>query len=137
MIHGDGRLSNTQFSPFGMLSGASKSSDLWLLGSHLLDAFRFVLGAEAVRMFLKKREGFLKSKGVNTQDVSTSMLEFDNGTIINIKNSWVRSRNIPQEFHLQKNLVGEDSQLWADPSHSGDYHQMGWGGRPALHGPLG
>lgn len=124
VIHADGRLSNTQFVPLDMLSWASKSSALWFLGSHLIDAFRFALGAEVVRVFSMKREGFLKSKGVDTQDVHLSMLEFDNGTIVNIENSWVMSRDNPQVFHMQMNFVGEDGQLQADPSHSGAYRRM-------------
>jgi predicted dehydrogenase len=123
-IHANGRLSNTTFVPLEMLNWAGRSSALWFLGSHLVDALRFILQDEVVRVFAMRAEGHLKSLGVDTADVHLSMLEFTRGTIVTIENSWVLSPDNPQIFDLALNLVGEKGQIQLNPSHNGGYVQM-------------
>lgn len=124
LIHGNGRLSNTTFVPLEMLSWANRSSALWFLGSHLVDALRFILGDEVVRVFAMRHDGHLKSKGVDTADVHLSMLEFASGAILTIENSWVLSPDNPQVFDFEVGLVGERGQIQLNPSHNGAYRQM-------------
>jgi predicted dehydrogenase len=123
-IHASGRLSNTTFVPLEMLSWAGRSSALWFLGSHLVDALRFVLQDEVTRVFAMRADGHLRSLGVDTADVHLSMLEFSNGTIVTIENSWVLSPDNPQIFDLALNLVGDKGQIQLNPSHNGAYLQM-------------
>lgn len=123
-IHASGRLSNTTFVPLEMLAWAGKSSALWFLGSHLIDAFRFILDDEVTRVFAMRSDGHLKSLGVNTADVHLSMMEFSKGTIVNIENSWVLSPDNPQIFDLEIGLVGEKGQIQLNPSHNGAYREM-------------
>lgn len=123
-VHVSGRLSNTLFVPLEMLSWSARSSALWFLGSHLVDALRFLLDDEVVRVFAMKSEGLLKSRGVDTADVHLSLLEFGKGTIASIENSWVLSPDNPQVFDLEINLVGEKGQIQLSPSHNGAYRQM-------------
>lgn len=124
VIHATGKLSNTIFVPLEMLSWADRSSALWFLGSHLVDALRFVLGDEVVRVFAMRRDGFLQSRGVAAPDVHLSMLEFARGTIVTIENSWVLSPDNPQVFDMEISLVGEKGQIQLSPSHNGAYRQM-------------
>jgi predicted dehydrogenase len=123
-IHASGRLSNTTFVPLEMLAWANKSSALWFLGSHLIDALRFILGDDVVRVFSMRADGHLSAKGVDTADVHLSMLEFSKGTIVTIENSWVLSPDNPQIFDLAIELVGENGQILLNPSHSGAYSEM-------------
>ncbi|WP_284164815.1 Gfo/Idh/MocA family oxidoreductase [Frigidibacter sp. SD6-1] len=124
LIHGSGRLSNTTFVPLEMLSWAGRSSALWFLGSHLVDALRFILDDDVVRVFAMRRDGYLASKGVDTADVHLAMLEFSRGTVMTIENSWVLSPDNPQVFDLEIGLVGEKGQIQLNPSHNGAYRQM-------------
>jgi predicted dehydrogenase len=123
-IHGSGRLSNTTFVPLEMLSWAGKSSALWFLGSHLVDALRFILQDEVSRVFAMRADGHLKSMGVDTADVHLSTLECTNGAIFTIENSWVLSPDNPQVFDLEIGFVGEKGQIQLNPSHNGAYRQM-------------
>jgi predicted dehydrogenase len=123
-IHASGRLSNTTFVPLEMLAWANKSSALWFLGSHLIDALRFIFQDEVSRVFSMRSDGYLKSNGVDTADVHLSMLEFSQGTIVNIENSWVLSPDNPQVFDLGIEIVGERGQIQLSPSHNGAYREM-------------
>lgn len=123
-IHASGRLSNTTFVPLEMLAWAGKSSALWFLGSHLIDALRFILQDDVSRVFSMRADGHLKSRGVDTADVHLSMLEFSKGTIVTIENSWVLSPDNPQVFDLAIDLVGDAGQIQLNPSHNGAYREM-------------
>lgn len=123
-IHASGRLSNTTFVPLEMLAWANKSSALWFLGSHLIDALRFIFQDDICRVFSMRSEGYLKSRGVDTADVHLAMLEFSKGTIVTIENSWVLSPDNPQVFDLGIDIVGEKGQIQLNPSHNGAYREM-------------
>lgn len=123
-IHANGRLSNTTFVPLEMLSWADKSSALWFLGSHLIDALRFILHDDVTRVFAMRSDGHLKSLGVDTADVHMALLEFSKGTVVTLENSWVLSPDNPQIFDLEIGLVGEKGQIQLNPSHNGAYRQM-------------
>lgn len=124
IIHGTGRLSNTTFVPLEMLSWAHKSSALWFLGSHLVDALRFILSDDVTRVFAVRRDGYLRSRGVDTADVHLAVLEFGGGTVITVENSWVLSPDNPMVFDMGIDLVGEKGQIQLNPSHNGAYRQM-------------
>ncbi len=80
-LHLSARLSNTTFVPREMLSWAAQSSALWFLGSHTVDALRFITGDEIVAVQAVTRKGFLESLGVGTADVHLALLEFGSGAV--------------------------------------------------------
>src|SRR5579884_1455039 len=75
-VHFAARLNNTTFVPREMLSWAASSSALWFLGSHAVDALRFMTGDEVRRVQAVRRSGYLASQGVDTADVHLALLEF-------------------------------------------------------------
>lgn len=123
-VHGYAKLSNTTFVPLQMLSWAAKSSALWFLGSHVLDVLRFVLADEVKRVYAVSRSGVLAGRGVDTQDVHVSLLEFAKGTVITMENSWILSEANPIVFDFKVDLVGETGQLSGNPSHNGAITKM-------------
>jgi predicted dehydrogenase len=123
-IHGYARLSNSMFVPLEMLSWASKSSALWFLGSHVIDVLRFVLGDEVMRVFSISRQGVLSGRGIETQDVHLSTVEFSKGTAVVMENSWILSPDNPMVFDFKLEFVGEKGQIQADPSHNGAVRRL-------------
>lgn len=123
-VHGAARLSNTTFVPLEMLSWAAKSSALWFLGSHVIDALRFVLDDEVARVYAVSRQGVLAARGVATPDVHLSTLEFAKGTVVSMENSWILSADNPMVFDFKMELVGEGGQIQADPSHNGGLRRL-------------
>ncbi|MBB3930374.1 putative dehydrogenase [Kaistia hirudinis] len=115
-LHASARLSNTQFVPFELLSWAAKSSALWFLGSHALDALRFIMGAEVKRVQAMARHGHLAGKGVDTADVHMALLEFDNGCVATLQNSWVLPLDLPSIVDFRIDIVGEKGAVETYPT---------------------
>jgi len=122
--HAWARLSNTTFVPLKMLSWAAKSSALWFLGSHVVDALRFVLGDEVRRVYAVSREGLLAARGVPTKDFFISTLEFHKGTVVAMENSWLYSEDNPMVYDFKLEIVGEKGQLQGDTSHNGAFRKL-------------
>jgi predicted dehydrogenase len=127
-LHASARLSNTLFVPFELLSWAAKSSALWFLGSHAVDALRFMLDAEVVRVQAMKRHGFLAGQGVDTADVHLALLEFDNGAVASLENSWVLPRDLPLVFDFRVEIVGEKGSLAIDTAQNGTFKKYAGAG---------
>jgi predicted dehydrogenase len=123
-IHGYARLSNTTFVPLQMLSWAARSSALWFLGSHVVDVLRFVLADEVTRVYSVSRRGVLAARGVETQDVHLSTLEFSQGTAVIMENSWILSPDNPMVFDFKLEFVGDQGQIQVDPSHNGAVRRL-------------
>ena len=124
-VHGYARLSNTTFVPLEMLSWAAKSSALWFLGSHVLDALRFVLNDEVTRVYAVSRSGVLSARGVDTADVHLSTIEFSKGTVIVMENSWILSTDNPSLVDFKLEFVGDQGgQIQTDVTHNGAVRRM-------------
>ena len=83
------RHSNTKYVPFSMLSWSDKSSVLWFLGAHSTDLARFIMKSEVVRAYTVARKGVLQKAGKDIPDFFTTVLEFENGGVATIENSWI------------------------------------------------
>ncbi|WP_119274754.1 Gfo/Idh/MocA family protein [Taklimakanibacter deserti] len=127
-LHASARLSNTLFVPFDMLSWAAKSSALWFIGSHAVDALRFTLDAEVVRVQAMKRHGFLAGQGVDTADVHMALLEFDNGAVASLENSWVLPRDLPLVFDFKMEIVGEKGSVEISTAQNGTFKKYAGAG---------
>jgi len=113
-LHAAAKLSNTVFVPFELLSWAGRSSALWFLGSHSVDALRFTMGAEVKRVQAMVRRGHLAAHGVDTADVHLAILEFDNGAIATLENSWVLPNDMPNIVDFKIEIIGEKGAIQTD-----------------------
>ncbi len=127
-LHASARLSNTVFVPFELLSWASRSSALWFLGSHAVDALCFMLDADVVKVQAMMRRGHLAAQGVDTADVHISLLEFDNGAVATLENSWVLPRDLPLVFDFRAEIVGEKGSLQLDTAQNGAFRKYAGAG---------
>lgn len=112
------RLNNTLFVPLKMLRWAEKSSILWFLGSHAVDALRYLLDDEVVRVYSVSRSGVLRRKGVDVPDIYQSILEFGNGAIATIENHWLMPDTNPSYNDFKVNILGSKGMFNMDLTHS-------------------
>jgi len=112
------RLNNTTFVPMEMLSWAAKSSVLWFLGSHAIDAACWLVGEWPVRVYSVSRREVLKSLGVDCPDFYQSVLEFPGGAVASIENSWLLARSAPSVFDLKCEVMGTRGTVYIDTSSS-------------------
>jgi predicted dehydrogenase len=124
VIHGSLRLSNTTFVPREMLSWAGRSSALWFLGSHAVDALRFVTGDEVVRVQAVRRDGYLKGLGVDTADVHLAILQLRSGLVVTLENSWVLPPDSPMVFDFRMELVGEKGAVQVSTADNGAFRKF-------------
>lgn len=83
------RHSNTKYVPFKMLKWSAKSNVLWFLGAHACDLARFVMKSNVVKAYTVSRKGVLQKAGLDIPDFFTTILEFENGGVATIENSWI------------------------------------------------
>lgn len=114
-----GRLSDTIYVPTKMLGWASKTNVMWFLGSHLVDITRWLLNRDrAVRVLGIKREGILKSMGIDTADIICGLIEWASGVVSYIECSWVLPNTEPKIFHFKYEILGSLGSLYIDTSHN-------------------
>ena len=124
VIHGNLRLSNTTFVPREMLGWAASSSALWFLGSHAVDALRFVTGDEVVAVQAVRRDGFLKGLGIDTADVHLAILQLRSGAVVTLENSWVLPPDSPMVFDFKLELVGEKGSVQVSTADNGAFRKF-------------
>lgn len=110
------RLSNTTYVPTTMLSWGDKTSPLWFLGSHTVDLTCWLLDAQPKRVFSVSRSGVLHDKGIDTQDLFATIVEFDNDAVAMLENAWILPESEPNVFNLKMELLGDKGSLYVNTS---------------------
>jgi predicted dehydrogenase len=101
------RHSNTKYVPFTMLNWSGKSSVLWFLGAHACDLARFVMESNVVKAYTVSRKGVLQKAGIDIPDFFTSILEFENGGVASIENSWILPDVLPSLGEFRAEILCE------------------------------
>jgi predicted dehydrogenase len=112
------RLCDTLFVPTKMISWASKSSVIWFLGSHVVDLVRWIFGKEAEKVYCVKREGILKSLGVESEDFFHYIVEFQGGAVASFENSWILPEKLPSIVDFASKFVFTNGCVYIDTHHS-------------------
>ena len=110
------RLNNTIYVPTEMLSWASHTKLPFWLMSHLVDRIRWIWGSDPVRAYGVQRSVVLKAMGIDTPDVYTGTVEFDNGALATFESCWVLPNTSPtlvdskMEMIFTKGVITIDAQ---------------------------
>ncbi len=112
------RLNDTIYVPTGMLSWAAKSSILWFLGSHTVDALRFLLADEVERVYAVSRSEVLKARGIDVPDLFQAILEFRGGVVASIENNWIVPNTNPMVNDIKVNVLGSKGMINLDLTHN-------------------
>lgn len=118
VVHGHIRMSNTQRAPLENIKWSHRSSVLWFLGTHTADLARYLVGSEVERVYAVARRTLLKSRGVDTPDFFQSILEFENGAVIQMENSWVLPKGDAFGVEMNLSLYGENECVRVNQSPS-------------------
>ena len=110
------RLSNTTFVATQMLSWASKSSALWFLASHTFDLANWLVNDKPKRVYAVSRNGVLKEKGIDTQDFHVAIIEFQNGAVVTLENSWILPETEPNVFNFKMEVMGSKGVIYINTS---------------------
>ncbi len=113
------KLNDSLFVPTKMLSWAGKSSVLWFLGSHVIDLVLWLVGSEVEEVFCTSTSKLLKSLGIPTADFYHSVLQFKNGVVANLENSWILPESGPTVFEFTAEIVGTKGKIDIDTARNG------------------
>ncbi len=134
VIHAYCRLSDRISVPTEMLSWSAKSSILWFLGSHTIDTLGWLISSKAKRIFAVSRKEVLVKRGIDVPDVYQTTLEYENGTIAQIENSWILPNANCHVNDYKLNLTCEHASFSMDYSHNQLIERVyeDWADRPDM-----
>jgi len=101
------RLNDNKSVATDMLSWSADSSILWFLGSHSLDLLCYLCGSRPKTVYALSRAGILKGMGVDTVDMYQTSIEFENGVIAQMENSWVVPNGNTALIDMKCNILCE------------------------------
>ena len=110
------RLSNTTFVATQMLPWANRSSALWFLASHTFDLAHWFVNDKPKRVYAVSRKGILQAQGVDTEDFHVAIVEFGNGAVLTLENSWILPQTEPNVFNFKMELLGSDGAIYINAS---------------------
>ena len=113
------RLNDSIYVPTKMLSWAATSSVLWFLGSHAVDLVTWLLNDNVQRVFCISRSKVIAERGIDTPDFFHSVLEFRNGVIVNMENSWILPNSSPTIYEFTTEIVGSKGKIDIDTAQHG------------------
>ncbi|MCK1992222.1 Gfo/Idh/MocA family oxidoreductase [Peribacillus muralis] len=105
------RLNDTKYVATDMLAWSANSSILWFLGSHSLDAITWLVNSRVEKVYSVSREGVLKNLGVDTVDMYQTTLEFENGAIVQMENSWITPNGNTAIIDFKCNVLGAEGMI--------------------------
>jgi predicted dehydrogenase len=111
------RLNDIKWVATDMLSWSASSSILWFLGSHSLDTLSWLFGSRIRRVYAVSTRGVLDKLGVNTVDSYLSTLEYDNGCIAQMENSWITPNGNPGLNDMKCTVLGDKGMISIDATH--------------------
>jgi predicted dehydrogenase len=112
------RLNDTIYVPTKMLPWAAQSSILWFLGSHAVDALRYMLDDEVERVYALSRSEVLRGRGLDVPDIYQGILEFRGGAIASIECNWIVPNSNPGYNDFKVNILGSKGMINMDLTHN-------------------
>ena len=116
VIRGYMRMDNIYDVALDWLKWSSKSSPVHFVGTHCYDLIRWYMGCEVTQVYAVGHKGILKSKGVDTYDSITAILEFENGCTWTVENAWILPNGFAKaddgftEILCENEMIRVDSQ---------------------------
>jgi predicted dehydrogenase len=98
----------------GYISWAQKSSVVWFLGSHTVDAVTWLFNDRIHRVYAVSHSGLLRSMKVDCVDTYLSTLEFEKGGIAQIENGWIEPKSKPSIFDFRCEVLCSGGMVTID-----------------------
>ena len=112
------RLNDTIYVPTTMLPWAAQSSILWFLGSHAVDALRYMLDDEVDRVYALSRSEVLRHRNLDVPDIYQGILEFSKGTLATVECNWILPNSNPGYNDFKVNILGSKGMINMDLTHN-------------------
>ena len=98
---------------------AEKSSPAWLVGTHMIDLFQWIVKQEGKTVYATGQKGKLTGMGIDTYDSIQMMIEFSEGTILTVHSSWIIPNNFEGSINQGLRIVGTEGFMEIDSQDRG------------------
>jgi len=107
------KLSDRISVPLKWFKWSAESGPHWFLFPHTVDVICWLMSAYPKKVYARGTKEVLKSKGVDTYDVITALLDFG-GAYATVETSWIIPDNWPQLVEFAFDLQGSKGKLHFD-----------------------
>jgi predicted dehydrogenase len=119
VLLGEGRFHDVIHVPQSMLRWAAKSSPLFFVGIHIIDALLWVTGEQVAEVKAVAHRGLLTSQGIDTDDYVLALLSLKSrGTLI-VEAGWCLPLSAKSYVDQHMRLVGTKAVIEVDHTHGG------------------
>lgn len=108
------QLNDTIFVPTEMLGWAADSTVGWFLFPHIVDLSLWMSGKRAKSVHAYGQKKILPTKGVDTYDSITTIIEFEDGVVGTYSSSWIFPNSMPLVYDLRFEVVGSTGAIAVD-----------------------
>ncbi|MCC9198516.1 Gfo/Idh/MocA family oxidoreductase (plasmid) [Arthrobacter sp. zg-Y820] len=91
-----------------------KSSVLFYVGIHDVDAIQWITGQRITRVYSRAVSKLMPSMGVESEDAILSVVDLENGGVGELFNGWTRTSDTPVQIDGRFELFGTDGSLEVD-----------------------
>ncbi|NQT60144.1 MAG: Gfo/Idh/MocA family oxidoreductase [Bacteroidetes bacterium] len=108
------QLNDSIFVPTEMLGWAADSTVGWFLFPHIVDLSLWMSGKKAKSVYASGQKEILPTKGVDTYDSITTIIEFEDGMVGTYSSSWIFPNSMPLVYDLRFEVVGSTGAIAVD-----------------------
>lgn len=116
VLHFSAELNDSIWVPTNMLKWSSRSSPAWFLMSHTADLAFWILSRKPTAVYAQGVKRQLSRAGIDTWDSIEAFLEYPDGTMGRLSNSWVLPEGMPMVYELKMRIVGSRAAVDIDTS---------------------
>lgn len=118
-VRGYMKMDNIYDVALNWLSWSSNSSPVHFVGTHCYDLIRYYMESEVKQVYAVGHKGVLQSKGVDTYDTVTAILEFENGCNWTVENAWIIPDGFPKADDGATQILCENTFIRVDSQKRG------------------
>lgn len=119
VVRGYMRMDNVYDVALNWLNWSAHSSPVHFVGTHCYDLIRWYMGCEVVQVYAVGHKGILESKGVDTYDSITAILEFENGSTWTVENAWILPNGFAKADDGCTEILCENAMIRVDSQKRG------------------
>jgi predicted dehydrogenase len=102
--------------PTEMLAWSARSSPAWFLMSHTADLVSWITGKKPATVLARGVKKLLVQRGIDTYDLIEALVEFTDGSLGRLSNSWVLPNGMPILYELKMRFAGSKAAIDIDTS---------------------
>ncbi len=119
IVQGYARIDDCISVPTSMLKWSIKSSPVFFIMIHNIDAIRWIIGKEAVEVYAKQQRKKLQGEGYNTSDSVQVIVTFEDDVTVLFDSNWILPRTFDGLNDQILRIVGTEGVAYINNTYQG------------------